>query len=357
MAVRNKRLYVTLGLCGLVVLLGVVEAVARARSRRDQGADWAAVRERMAMTPYTQFGFAPYDRAAVDRSPYFGDRPWPADRPLTVILGGSTAAGAKASDYEHTFFRQAAAATGLEIVSAAHPAHVSGQELVMLALHVLPRHPERVVLVSGLNDVYAPAVFGTPPGYPTNWRLVQWLFQSPGNSLAAWLGQKSALANLLLTNAVQNFDAETDARTSGRRAIHPVQLSAVLDAWETNLRAMAALARGAQMELIFVAQPNGVLAGATLPPPYDRPEHAAYLERSWPQFIAHARQVCASESVRFVDATLAVAPEHFLDPAHFGDAGHAALGALLASVLQPAARPPLPTAATAMEPAPGPPAE
>lgn len=321
----------------VVVLVGLVlalEALARARQARQQGDDWGAVRERMAMMPYTQFGFPPYDATAIDRSPYFGQQPWPQDRPLTVILGGSTAAGAHASDYAHTFFRVAGARSGAEIVDAAHPSYVSGQELVTLALHVLPRRPTRVVDVSGFNDVFTPAVFGTPPGYPQNWRLVQWLFASPTHSAAVWLGSHSALANLLVSARVQTFDADTDARRSDRQTIYPVQLGAVLAAWETNLRAMAALCRGTGTTLCFVAQPNGVMVDAALPPPYDRPEHAAYLRRSWPQFVRHAEAVCASEGVAFVDATRSVPAAYFDDPAHFSDAGHAAFAEALVSALE-----------------------
>lgn len=333
---ETRRRWASVAASAVVVLLllGALEGIARARYGRSHGGTWRTVEEREAtFTPYTQAALNPYDPAAIEESPYFGRRPWPTDGRFTVMLGGSTAAGSRASDYEHAYFRRAAATLHQEIVSAGQPGFVSGQEMNALALAVLPHQPARVVLLSGFNDVYHPAAYGTPPGYPHNWLLIRWLLDSPAHGLALWFGMRSALANALVSRDIAASQPPPPTGETAGGGLHPVDFAAVLHAWETDFRAMAALCRGAGIEFVFMAQPNGVSVGATLPPPYDDAAQQNYLRERWPEFVAHAHTVCRDEHVWFVDASGAVPPEAFADPAHFDDPGHAALGELLAETI------------------------
>jgi len=309
-----RRLF-RIGCLALPILALLVAEIIARRLTTLQSAelDWDAIRTFYAHAPYVEHGCKnPYDPKCAEDNPYFPDAtPWPDEIDI-VVLGGSTAHGAFASSYETTFFRRLSAYTGLEVVSAAKSAYVSGQELAMLSRQILLRHPQQVFLVSGLNDFYVPRGAGVPASFPHTWVISE----HTGHPLVV-LGRYSGLANLVAHNWLKGkaFEHKT-----------MVPLNEITYAWNVNFTAMAALCRGSEIRLIFVLQPNGyeVEQAATGMP--GNPEWAAFAT-----FIADA---CAREGVPFVDGTHAVSLDHFIDPpAHFDDAGQEQFAAFLQSRL------------------------
>lgn len=321
--------------CGLSVALlagAVGMAELRARARVDATLTAGFFLPARGLAPYTMYGIDPYDPAGINTSLYFPDYTW-AKQPDVIVLGGSTAAGSGVPTLEETYFRQAAKLTGLAIETAGYPGYTSAQELILLGTQVLPRRPQHVLVLSGYNDAILGPIDGLAPGRPTNWDAFRLFVDHPGrvsiSRTAHALGLRG-LAHLYLqwgrpgpASVEEKQQREADTRDERLRI------------WRTNLTAMGHLCKSAGIPFTFIAQPNGYAVGAQFTAyPYDAIESAYFGGQVWPAFVEQARQTCAAEQIRFLDATAAVAPEHFVDPAHFTPAGHAQLAAVLAAHLQ-----------------------
>jgi hypothetical protein len=106
-----------------------------------------------------------------ERAP-IANRPGAAEGLRVFILGGSAAFGVGATSPERTWWVHLENGLSSElgrkvsVLNAAVPGFVSTQERIMLDLMVLPRKPDLVVFLHGLNDISIPMGYGVRPGDP-----------------------------------------------------------------------------------------------------------------------------------------------------------------------------------------------
>ncbi len=290
------------------------------------------------LTPYSMFGIDPFDAVTLERSPYFEDYRW-AEAPDAVVLGGSTAAGAGVRAVEDAYFTRASALTELRIESAGYPGYMSSQELLLVTFQILPRRPQHVISLGGYNDVILAPAEDLPPGYPTNWRGLQVRVEHPEYACLAHLARAAGfpgLGGLYWHRRIgagggpQQWSPNSEEAIARERELRPRRF----EIWANNITAMARLCDAAGIAFTCVAQPNGYAVGARFKfYPWNAAEEERYGRDLWPAFVQFARDTCERERITFLDATTAVSPEHFIDPAHFNAQGHEELAQALAAHL------------------------
>jgi lysophospholipase L1-like esterase len=177
------------------------------------------------------------------------------------VVGSSTAYGWGASSVDQRWWvpleKALTRELGREVVilNAAVPGYVSTQDRVVLDYAVLPRKPDAVVILNGINDLQMPIFYGVRPGDP----YIQSVLYRANDSLPyealRRLGRSSYLAFILFQRLTLPAGG-----TYPELARDPVLRSALMDSiaslYIDNSRQMLARCEVEQVACLIVLQPT-----------------------------------------------------------------------------------------------------
>lgn len=352
-----------------LVALVAAEAVARVARWVSVAAVRLAEPSRTALSGLSAAQWREYDRLSyAELEPYIGFAPVRNFRSVSVntnelgfrglapmaekavdtrriaVLGGSAAFGIGASADAATFpavLERTLRERGrrVEVINAAAPAYVSGQELARLTFQVLDLAPDVLVIYDGFNDINSALMFDPRPGYPSNFRwleaavhlnslgaFVRYRVSAAvwGSGLAFWARRLSGVAS---DSALTLPGADADA--------------AIVAAYRYHLETMVWMAQARGMRVLCVFQPTLVAkarqsAGERRVLEYIEQRHPGYLERfrgMLPMAVTAMGEACGRLRARVVDLSPVfdnVMESVFFDTAHVRDAGNAIVAARLA---------------------------
>jgi len=194
-----------------------------------------------------EFEYRPY----VGFSPVldFKPAPRPAKRAFRVFfLGGSAMEHSAAPTIRDVRQRFEQDRCEVEIINAGRSAYVSGQELVMTLLEVVPLQPDLIVVFDGYNDL-ARVEEGEAPGTPEYTRAMAATFNAHMGAyryLLADLAQRSFLIQLLKLRPAEPRRAFSDEDRRFQEAV---------DIYASNVEKMGRLAKSYGYGLVIAVQP------------------------------------------------------------------------------------------------------
>lgn len=257
--------------------------------------------------------------------------PKPAKTYRVFVTGASTAFGSGAESdaatiaghLETLLNRERAPVTGrsYEIVTAALPAWATTHERLLIENRLVDLAPDRIVMVSGFNDV----LWGS-------FRAdVRWFFTFNDQHFVSLLNQ--------VERRIGKPPLENPQRYYGRE---PVDCATVAKRARDNVRRAAMAAKEAGAELVFALQPNIFTTAKTLTPRERRARDrmAGWADRFKECFADLRRDLAAIDvqGYRFVDLSTLFGEvpadrELFIDTSHFPGAGNAIVARELARAL------------------------
>jgi lysophospholipase L1-like esterase len=222
----------------------------------------------------------------------------------------------------------------VSVLNAAVPGFVSTQERIMLDLMVLPRKPDLVVFLHGLNDISIPMGYGVRPGDP----FTQAVTYRASSSLAFDVLRRAArvsfiassLTNWLMTPPPEGYYPELATNL----ALRSGYIESTTATFETNLSSMMATCRHAGVPCVSILQPGLPITQHRIGAEIEDPSRQPWMRTlgrivvdGYRALWEHRRQL--AQEGRFFDASGAFDEpgqvERFLDLAHFDDGGQKAL--------------------------------
>lgn len=253
-------------------------------------------------------------------------------KPRVFVLGGSFAFGAggsRESDYYLAHIRRAF--PDVEFVNAAGSSFVARQQLVHLALDVMPLQPDGLLIIDGFNDLALPMAFGQAPGAPWQWREYEQILS--GRTWGILRGYYEARSQLY--RVISRL--RTTKRATGadfRDRVFPAICSQYAEATATTY----ALARERGIPVYHVFQPQ--LAVGKTPSAEEAgmslPALSEGMRALYPPFAGVARGVAESNNVPFLSLLgiySNVAEQIYVDYCHVNDRGQKMAGDAIAEFL------------------------
>ena len=269
--------------------------------------------------------------------PYVGFSPVPGFRPMPTrtkkafrvfFVGGSAMEISAARSVMDVQERLTQMRCNVEVINAGRSAYVSGQEVVMTLMELLPLHPDLVIVFDGYNDI-SRVEEGEAPGSPEYTRAMEASFTAGMSAYQALLNdvaQRSFLVQLLKVGR------------SGQPFVSAGESQVFEDAVEiygSNIEKMARLAAANKYGLIVAIQPvlffKDHLGSSEAKLIAANPERAQVYQHYFPQLIERARAITGNEGVSFRDLSQVfegVSGDVFIDGVHF-DGENAAVREIL----------------------------
>ena len=250
------------------------------------------------------------------------------------VLGGSLAVGSSATNPErswHALLERTLARQfpprAPRIFNCAMGAFISTQELLALVLAVLPRRPNAVIFLNGLNDIAQPWTHGTRPGDPYNLSTVlKYWYERPFVH-----GRADPQAERSLERRTAAVLQNAEARTLVQRSIANVYVQ--------NMSRCIDLCRAADVKVAVCFQPWLEMSRRRLGLSVTEGGFAVGVAAAVEETFELIRQQMTDlHSDAFYDLTGLI--EHrdqlgrFSDPFHLDDNGQALLGEAVAKVVE-----------------------
>lgn len=270
--------------------------------------------------------------------PYVGFTTVPAFRPApgsvkngfrVFFVGGSVMQLSAAPAIDDLRGRLHERGCNIEVINSGRSGYVSGQEVVMILMEILPLQPDLIVAFNGYNDITR-VEEGEEPGTPEFTRAMESAFKAGSRvyqHLLNDLTQRSFLVQFLAGRFVDNHPGSVDRQ-------HEVFERAV-ELYASNVQKMARIAHSYGSGLIVAIQPSLFLRDGRGPREAEiiakRPERAQLHQRYFPLLIDRARTIGLSERVLVRDMSRAfsgVPGDVFYDGAHFYGANAAVRNAV-----------------------------
>lgn len=315
---------------------------------------------RFNLEPFVLFHLAPNQQLATMkinsrglRGPEIG--PKLPNTVRVVLLGGSFAFGWGATAENTTIASQleqmlnqvhAIPGKRFEVINAAQPAYISGQELALFQWQLLALSPDLVVILDGLNDPVG-ALQNGGPDIPDGVALTRAAYNHySGFSVRSWIayGLRIALArSRFLSKLLSVVHRAPEAPVPAELWLKdPSHLDAVKATYYRNHYSLITAAQSRDIKVLMALQPVLGL-GKKLVTPYEQ----ASLERSdkrfpkWKEFLAEGYTVVAAAQaelqqetgVPVLDLRAVFDNEHttlYIDSLHVSDRGNALVADALA---------------------------
>jgi lysophospholipase L1-like esterase len=206
----------------------------------------------------------------------------------------------------------------IEVINAGRSGYVSGQEVVMVLMEILPLQPDLIVVFNGYNDITR-VEEGEEPGAPEFTRAMETAFTAGSRiyqHLLSDLGQRSFLVQFLAGRFMDKRSGSVDTqRELFERAV---------ELYASNVQKMTRIAQSYGSGVIVAIQPSVFLREQRGPREAEimakHPERAQLHQRYFPLLIERARTIGYSERVLVRDMSRAfagVSGDVFYDGAHF----------------------------------------
>jgi len=278
--------------------------------RSDRLAQNAIVAFRQAQFRYRPYvGFTPV--------PDFRPTPTPEKKKFRVVFVGGSAMEISARravrDLQETLNEKGCR---VEVINAGRSAYVSGQEVVMTLMELLPLRPDLIIVFDGYNDI-SRVEEGEAPGTPEYTRAMEASFQAGLDiyqSLLNDVAQRSFLVQLF------KMGRRAPPSASGERQA----FEAAVEIYGSNIEKMARLASAYKYGLMVTIQPLVFFREHLGPSEIEfvarSPERVQLYKYYYSRLIERARAVTENVGVSFRDLTRMFAPvsgDVFYDTVHF----------------------------------------
>lgn len=293
------------------------------------------------LKPYVAFGPAANYRSPTLNTNELGLRgrpvavPKPSGTIRITVLGGSAAFGTGASSDAATIPAQleealhVAGRREIEVVNAAAPGYISGQELAKLTFEVLDLQPDAVIIYDGFNDLNSPLMFERRPGYPSGF---SWLERAAHfNSVGRVLAYRTQ--HFLHQSGLSFWARRARGLQEGALLAPPEADAEIIATYSRHLDTMVWLAQARGAKVVCAFQPT--LFAKKYPTSGEQavldfverrhPGYSKRLRELLPRAVAAMRKVAAARGVVFLDLSAIfddIPGTIFFDTAHVTDEGN-----------------------------------
>lgn len=254
-------------------------------------------------------------------------------RPRVFVLGGSFAFGAGGAREDAYYLAHVRRAfPELEFINAAGSSFVARQQLVHLALNVMPLQPDALLIVDGFNDLALPMAFDQAPGAPWQWREYERILSgSTWGILSGYYQARSQLYRVI--SRLRSTGRATSA--AFRERTFPAICAQYADATSVTYE----LARARSLPVFHVFQPQ--LAVGKTPSPEEAglslPALSEGMRALYPGLADVARGCAASNQVPFLSLLglySNVTEQVYVDYCHVNGRGQQMAGEAIAAFLR-----------------------
>lgn len=268
-----------------------------------------------------------FRQAQFEYRPYVGFSPVPDFRPTPTqakkafrvfFVGGSameiSAARAVRDLQERLNLMRACK---VEVINAGRSAYVSGQEVVMTLMEVLPLQPDLIIVFDGVNDI-SRVEEGEAPGAPEYTRAMEASFKIGMNTYQYLLNDVAQRSFLVQRLKIRRSEAPSASPGEWRAFDKAVEI------YGSNVERMTRLARVYKYGLIVAIQPlvffRDHLGPSEAKLVAQNPERAQLYHHYFPQLIERAKAIARDEPASFRDLSRVfegVSGDVFYDSVHF----------------------------------------
>ncbi len=268
-----------------------------------------------------------FRNAQFEYRPYVGFSPLPGFRPMpspekkafrVFFIGGSVmenSARSAVRDVEQDLIRRGCK---VEIINAGRSAYVTGQEVILTLMELVPLQPDLVIAFDGYNDI-SRVEEGEAPGHPEYTRAMEASFRQGldvYHSLLNDIAQRSFLVQLPKkeNRVLRQADPTGDEQAYDK----------AIEIYSSNIQKMSRLANAFGYGLIVAIQPAiffkdhpGPSETTLISKNHDRER---LYHHYYPRLIARAKAMAEQERISFRDLSRMFKDTHddvFYDSAHF----------------------------------------